>query len=108
MNHIQENFHTNFEQTVDLPVTCGAMLLMWCHCLQDPTTHGIDPKSMLAIQLVVLGLTFTEWVAKAGEEDFTVDLLTAMATDLFHAYDVYEFFDVNLHEDKASARSNLF
>ena len=85
------------------------MALMWCLCnIQDPTTRIVDPKSLLVIQSLVLGLTFTEWVAKAGEEDFTVDLLTAMATDIFHAYDVYEFFDVTLHEDKASTRWNLF
>ena len=88
-------------------MTGDAVMLMLCYCnLQDQKTRGIDSESMLAIQSVVLGLTFTEWVAKAGEEDFTIDLLTAMATDLFHAYDVYEFFDVTLHENKAS--TNLF
>ena len=35
-------------------------------------------------------------------------MLTAVAADLFYAYDVYEFFDVTLHEDEASVWSNTF
>ena len=58
----------------------------------------MDDYSMIAIQMTILGLTITEWMAKLREEFLTYDLVTAMAVDFFFAYDVIDFV-MMLHHD---------
>ena len=59
----------------------------------------LDDDSMIAIQMTILGLTITEWMAKLREEFLTYDLVTAMAVDFFFAYDVIDFV-MMLHHDE--------
>ena len=58
----------------------------------------LDDESMIAIQMTIMGLTITEWMAKLREEFLTYDLVTAMAVDFFFAYDVIDFV-MMLHYD---------
>ena len=58
----------------------------------------LDDDSMIAIQMTIMGLTITEWMAKMREEFLTYDLVTAMAVDFFFAYDVIDFV-MMLHND---------
>ena len=52
----------------------------------------LDSATTVAVQITVLGLTFTEWMVKVRDEEFTFDLVTAMATDFFFLYDVIDMF----------------
>ena len=54
---------------------------------------------MMVIQFAILGLVVTEWGAKARENTITTGVLSAVANDLFYAYDVYDFFEKQLRED---------
>ena len=58
----------------------------------------LDDESMIAIQMTIMGLTITEWMAKLREEFLTYDLVTVMAVDFFFAYDVIDFV-MMLHND---------
>ena len=67
-------------------------------CFQDIDMPVLDDESMIAIQMTIMGLTITEWMAKLREEFLTYDLVTAMAVDFFFAYDVIDFV-MMLHND---------
>ena len=54
---------------------------------------------MMVIQFAIVGLVVTEWAAKVRENTINTGVLAAAAADLFYAYDVYDFFEKQLHED---------
>lgn len=56
-------------------------------------TEPVDmaPVTITVLQLVILGLVVTEWMAKIQQEYFTYDLMTDMALDFFFAYEVIAF-----------------
>ena len=58
----------------------------------------LDSSTTAVLQILVLGLTFTEWMAKLREEEMTYDLITAMSLDFFFAYDVIAFIMMCTHE----------
>ena len=57
-------------------------------CMEEETLHA---GTATVFQLVVFGLTVTEWMAKLREEVMTYDLIGAMAADFFVAFDIIEF-----------------
>ena len=59
----------------------------------------MDEDTMIAMQMTVMGLTITEWMAKLREEVFTYDLVTVMAVDFFFAYDVIDFVMMLYHDN---------
>ena len=54
---------------------------------------------MIVIQFAIVGLVATEWAAKVRENTINTGVLAAAAADLFYAYDVYDFFEKQLHDD---------
>lgn len=50
----------------------------------------LDSITIAVLQGLVMGLTFTEWMAKMREEQITYDLISLMSTDFFFAFDVIE------------------
>ncbi len=67
------------------------------YSFQGDTLLTLDGDTLAVIQVTVLGLTITEWMAKFREEVISFDLIGAMATDFFFAYDVFDFFNMLLH-----------
>ena len=67
--------------------------------LQDMSMDRMDADTMIALQMIVFGLTITEWMAKLREEVFTYDLVSAMASDFFFAYDVIDFVMMLYHDN---------
>ena len=67
---------------------------------------------MIVIEFTIVGLVATEWAAKVRENTINTGVLAAAAADLFYAYDVYDFFQKQLHEDTVciihTARSVVF
>ena len=59
---------------------------------QIPRAEVMTPFNTMVLQVTVMGLTVTEWMAKMKEEVMTYDLISAMATDFFFAYDAIDFF----------------
>ncbi len=71
--------------------------MRFCFSFQGDTLLTLDGQTLVVIQVTVLGLTITEWMAKFREEVISFDLIGAMATDFFFAYDVFDFFNMLLH-----------
>src|SRR5688572_24662945 len=59
----------------------------------------LEPDTVTALQMVIMGLVVTEWTAKVQQEIFTFDLLTAMALDFFFAYEVIAFVMLATNSD---------
>ena len=70
-------------------------------------SYSVDAKSMMVIQFAIVGLVVTEWAAKARENTINTGVLSAAATDLFYAYDVYDFFQKQLREDTVRMIHNI-
>ncbi|CAH1774178.1 unnamed protein product [Owenia fusiformis] len=56
-----------------------------------------DEWTITVMQVVVFGLTITEWMAKLREEPFSYNLISDMGTDFFTAYDIIEMLMVADH-----------
>jgi len=75
------------------------VLILYGAKTKEPPEDTMDSVTVVILQAMVLGLTFTEWMSKVREEEVTYDLISAMAEDFFFAYDVIEFISMSTREN---------